>query len=149
VTLIEMLIVVALISLFAGLMFPSVSSGLETFRLQQASEGISGFLNAGLNRTERHRVVVEITIDKAQNALTMYSTEPGFTKRLEMPDGVRIVDVLPPAPEDTIAPRRFLLYPGGSPPRFGVEIENRKNVRRIVRLDPITGVPQVERVGQQ
>jgi type II secretory pathway pseudopilin PulG len=149
VTLIEMLIVVALISLFAGLMFPSVASGLETLRLQQASDGISGFLNTGLNRAERNRVVVEITIDKAQNALTMYSTEPGFTKRLEMPDGVRIVDVLPPAPEDIVAPRRFLLYPGGSPPRFGVEIENRKNIRRIVRVDPVTGVPQVERVGQQ
>jgi type II secretory pathway pseudopilin PulG len=149
VTLIEMLIVVALISLFAGLMFPSVSSGLETLRLQQASNGISGFLNAGLNRAERNRVVVEITIDKAQNALTMYSTEPGFMKRLEMPDGVRIVDVLPPAPEDMTAPRRFLLYPGGSPPRFGVAIENRKNVRRIVRVDPVTGVPQVERMGPQ
>jgi prepilin-type N-terminal cleavage/methylation domain-containing protein len=149
VTLIEMLIVVALISLFAGLMFPSVASGLETLRLQQASDGISGFLNIGLNRAERNRVVVEITIDKAQNALTMCSTEPGFSKRLEMPDGVRIVDVLPPAPEDIIAPRRFLLYPGGSPPRFGVEIENRKNVRRIVRMDPVTGVPQVERVGPQ
>jgi prepilin-type N-terminal cleavage/methylation domain-containing protein len=149
VTLIEMLIVVALISLFAGLMFPSVSSGIESLRLQQASDGISGFLNAGLNRAERNRVVVEITINKAENALTMYSTEPGFMKRLEMPDGVRIVDVFPPAPEDMIAPRRFLLYPGGSPPRFGVEIENRKNVRRIVRVDPITGVPQVERVGPQ
>jgi prepilin-type N-terminal cleavage/methylation domain-containing protein len=149
VTLIEMLIVVALISLFAGLMFPAVSSGIESLRLQQASDGISGFLNAGLNRAERNRVVIEITINKAQNALTMYSTEPGFMKHLELPDGVRIVDVLPPAPEDTIAPRRFLLYPGGSPPRFGVEIENRKNVRRIVRVDPVTGVPQVERVGPQ
>jgi len=148
-TLIEILIVVALISLFAGLMFPSVSSGIESLRLQQASDGISGFLNTGLNRAERNRVVIEITIDKTQNALTMYSTEPGFTKRLEMPDGVRIVEVLPPEPQDPMAPRRFLVYPGGSPPRFGVEIENRRSARRIVRVDPVTGVPQVERVGQQ
>ncbi len=148
-TLIEMLIVVALISLFAGLMFPSVSSGLESLRLQQGSDGISGFLNTGLNRAERNRVVIEITIDKAQNTLTMYSTEPGFAKQLDMPDGVRIVEVLPPAPEDVIAPRRFLIYPGGSPPRFGVEIENRRNARRIVRVDPVTGVPKVEKVGPQ
>ena len=149
VTLIEMLIVVALISLFAGLMFPSVSSGIESFRLRQASDGISGFLNAGLNRAERKRVVIEITVDKAQNALAMYSTEPGFAKRLELPDGVRIIDVLPPEPQDPMAPRRFVIYPGGSPPRFGVEIENRRNIRAIVRVDPVTGVPEVERVAPQ
>jgi prepilin-type N-terminal cleavage/methylation domain-containing protein len=147
-TLIEILIVVALISLFAGLMFPSVSAGIESLRLRQASDGIAGFLNRGLNRVERNRVVVEVTVNKAENSLVMYSTEPGFSRRLELPDGVRILDVLPPVPQDPDAPRRFLLYPGGSPPRFGIEIENRRGARRIVRVDPVTGVPQIERVGQ-
>ena len=54
--------------------------------------------------------------------------------------------MLPPLPQETDAPRRFLLYPGGAIPRFGVEIANRRGARRIVRVDPITGVPQVERV---
>ena len=119
VTLIEMLIVVALISLFAGLMFPSVTSGIDSLRLQQASDAISGFINTGLNRAERKQVTIEITIDRSQNAMTMYSTETGFAKRLELPDGVRIVDILPPEPANPNAPRRFLLYPGGAPPRFG------------------------------
>lgn len=148
VTLIEMLIVVALISLFAGLMFPSVNAGIDSLRLQQASDAISGFINTGLNRAERKQVLIEITVNKSENAMLMYSTETGFSKRLEMPDGVRIVDILPPEPANPNALRRFLLYPGGSPPRFGVMIENRRNVRRIVRVDPITGVPQVEKLEQ-
>lgn len=148
VTLIEMLIVVTLISLFAGLMFPSVTSGIDSLRIQQASDEISGFINTGLNRAERKQVLVEITINKPQNVILMYSTEPGFSKRLELPDGVRIVDVLPAEPANPDGPRRFLLYPGGSPPRFGVMLENRRGARRIVRVDPITGVPQVEKLEQ-
>jgi hypothetical protein len=34
-------------------------------------------------------------------------------------------------------------------PRFGVELANRKGARRIVRIDPITGIPQVERAAAQ
>ena len=42
-------------------------------------------------------------------------------------------------------PRSFFLYPGGTVPRFGVVLINRRNVEKIVRVDPMTGVPQVER----
>jgi hypothetical protein len=34
--------------------------------------------------------------------------------------------------------------PGGVPPRIGVELRNSRGSRRIVRVDPITGVPQIE-----
>ena len=46
-----------------------------------------------------------------------------------------------PAGEDPDAPRTFLLYPGGTVPRFGVQLMNARNVERVVRVDPITGVP--------
>ena len=42
-------------------------------------------------------------------------------------------------------PRRYLLYPGGAPPRLGILLENRRGTRRMVVLDPITGVPAIER----
>jgi len=61
-----------------------------------------------------------------------------------MPEGVSITHILPELPENPDAPRIFMLYPGGTPPRFGVQLMNRKNVERIVRVDPITGVPRVE-----
>jgi hypothetical protein len=101
-------------------------------------------VNSGLNRAERRQQVVELTISKNENALMMRSTEPGFFRRLEMPEGVSITHVLPELPENPDAPRIYMLYPGGTPPRFGVQLMNRKNVERIVRVDPITGVPRVE-----
>jgi hypothetical protein len=41
-------------------------------------------------------------------------------------------------------PRTFFLYPSGTVPPLGVQLVNRRNVHRIVRVDPITGVPKVE-----
>ena len=143
-TLIEMIVVVGIISLIVGVSLPAVTSGIDTLRLNAATNSVVSFVNAGLNRAERRQQVVELTISKNENALMMRSTEPGFFRRLEMPEGVSITHVLPELPENPDAPRIYMLYPGGTPPRFGVQLMNRKNVERIVRVDPITGVPRVE-----
>lgn len=146
VTLVEMLIVVAIIGLMVGISFPSISAGLDTLRLSSAADSLVSFLNGGLNRAERLQQLMEVSISAAENVVWLRSAEPGFERKLEMPEGVRILAVLPPLPQEINEPRRFILYPGGTVPRFGVEIGNRKSSRRIVRVDPITGVPQVERV---
>jgi prepilin-type N-terminal cleavage/methylation domain-containing protein len=148
VTLIELLVVVAIISLMVGLSFPAITSGIDTLRLNAATNGVVGFINGALNRAERRQQVVEITISRAENALSMRSTEAGFGRRLEIPEGVSITHVLPEMPGNPDAPRTFLLYPGGTVPRFGVQLINRRNVERIVRVDPITGVPRVEQPEQ-
>jgi len=144
VTLIEMLVVAALIGILAAISFPAATAGIEGLRLNSASHSIVSFLNAGLTRAERRQQVVEITILRTERALAMRSTEPGFRRRLVLPDGVSILAVHPDLPIDADAPRSFLLYPGGSVPRIGIEIANQRN-RRIIRVDPITGVPQIER----
>jgi prepilin-type N-terminal cleavage/methylation domain-containing protein len=146
VTLVEMLIVVALVGLLVGVMFPSVSSGVETLRLNQACSSIVSLLNEGLNRAERRQQAVEVTISRADRTLSLASAEAGFSRRLPLPDGVSIVRILPEQTQEDNGTRRFLLYPGGAVPRIGVEIATPRNARRIVRVDPITGVPQIERV---
>jgi prepilin-type N-terminal cleavage/methylation domain-containing protein len=144
VTLIELLVVAALIGILGAISFPAATAGIDGLRLNSASDSIVSFLNAGLTRAERRQQVVEITILRAERALAMRSTQPGFGRRLVLPDGVSIVAVYPDLPIEPDAPRRFLLYPGGSVPRIGIEIANQHN-RRIVRVDPITGVPQIEK----
>ncbi len=90
VTLIELLVVVALISLIAGISFPAITSGIDTLRLNAATNSIVNFFNTGLSRAERRQQVVEITILKARNAFEMRSSEPGFVRTLAMPEGVSI-----------------------------------------------------------
>jgi len=135
VTLIEMMIVTLLLSLIAGVSFPAVSAGLETIRLSSASDSVASFLNGALNRAERRREVVEVAISPKENMLWMRSTQPGFERKLEMPDGVSIQG----------EPRRFLFLPGGTPPGVSIEMVNRKGARRAVRIDPMTGTPRIER----
>jgi len=147
ITLVELVVVMALLGLLAGITFPSLSSGLDAVRLNAASNSLVSFFNAGLNRAERRQQAIEITISKADRTLRLRSVEPGFARTLELPEGVAIRAVLPELPQEEEQPVRYiLLYPGGALPRFGVEIASPKGERRIVRVDPITGVPRVERV---
>jgi prepilin-type N-terminal cleavage/methylation domain-containing protein len=151
VTLIEMLVVVALISLMVGISYPAITSGIESLRLNGATNGVVSFLDYGLSRAERRQQMVEITISKTDNSLEMRSSEPGFYRKLELPEGVSIVQVFPQLPEDSDLglKRDFLLYPGGTVPPLGLQLINRRNVQRLVRVDPITGVPHVEAPAQQ
>lgn len=144
VTLIELMIVVAIMGLLAGITFPSIASGLESIRLSSATNSVVSFLDGALNRAERREEVMEVVISVKDNAMWMYSAGPGFERKLEMPSGVRIEAVLPELPLPSDAPRWVLLIPGGVPPRIGVQLVNRRGSRRIVRVDPITGVPLVE-----
>jgi len=146
-----MLVVVALISLMVGVSYPAITSGIDSLRLNAATNGVVSFLDYGLSRAERRQQMVEITISKPENAIEMRSSEAGFYRRLQMPDGVRIVRVLPPLPEsaDPETARNFFLYPAGTVPPLGLQLINRRNVQRVVRVDPITGVPHIEAPQEQ
>ena len=144
ITLVELVVVVALISLIAGISFPAITSGIDSLRLNAATNSVVGFFNTGLSRADRRQQVVEITITKSENTLTMRSTDPAFSQTLAMPEGVSIARVFPDLPQNPDAPRTFMLYPGGTAPSVGVALINRRSVERIVRVDPITGVPRLE-----
>lgn len=150
VTLIEMMAVVAIIGLIAAVSFPAVGAGLESIRLASAADSIVAFVNSGLNRAERRQQAVEITVSVPESSLTMLSTEPGFTRAITMPDGITISRVHPALPEGSEEQvRRFYLFPAGAVPRVGIEIANRRGARRIVRIDPTTGVAQIERLATE
>lgn len=150
ITLIEMIIVMSLIALAAAIAFPAVTSGVDSLRLTAASDAIVSFLNGGLNRAERRQEVVEIIVLREANKIIMRSEDPNFVRELAMPESIRMVRIHPDVfglEEEN--ERRFVLYPGGTVPRFGVEIANRRGLHRIVRVDPITGVPRVETPGSE
>ncbi|MDX1980582.1 MAG: prepilin-type N-terminal cleavage/methylation domain-containing protein [Bryobacteraceae bacterium] len=142
VTLIEMLIVVSIIGLMVGVSFPSVNSGIDTIRLMSASDSVVSFLNAALNRAERRQQVMEVTISQKTNMLALRSIDAGFLRELELPTGVTITRVLPEGPDD--ADRHIYLYPGGTVPRIGVELTNTRGAKRVVRVDPVSGIPATE-----
>lgn len=144
ITLLEMLIVVTIVALIAGLTFPSVASGLDSLRLRSASDSIVSLLNTALDRADRRQQAVEIMISPRENSIVARSADSGFTRRVDLQEPVHISAVFPAAEVDPSESRRFLIYPGGTVPRIGVEISNRDGRKRMVSVDPITGVPQAK-----
>ncbi len=144
ITLIEMLIVVALVGILAGISFPAVSAGIDSLRLTQASDGIVTFLNTALNRADRRQQVMEITVSIPEKSLTVRSSEAGYVRSFVLPAGVTLERILPGLPGEPQPVRRFYLYPGGAVPRIGIEILNLRGASKLVRVDPISGAAQVE-----
>lgn len=146
ITILEMMVVVAIISLMVGLMFPSITSGLDGIKLNTASDEVASFLNGAMERANRRNTPVEVSFLFAERAILLRSTEAGFERRLDLPQGVLLEKVLPENIAYSGMPRVILIYPGGTVPRIGVQIATGQGRRRIIRIDPITGTPIVERL---
>lgn len=145
VTLIEMMVVLAIIALIVGVSFPSTIAGLENIRLASGARSVAAFMNVAANRAERRQQAIELSVSVKDNTVTMQSPDTAFLRKLALPPGIAVRAVWPALAEPSDEPRRFLLQPGGVPPRIGIEIANRHGARRIVRLNPITGVTEIER----
>jgi prepilin-type N-terminal cleavage/methylation domain-containing protein len=146
VTLIEMMIVATLIALVAGISYPAVASGLETLRLRSASDSIVGFLNTALDRADRRQQAVQIQIWAREGILVARSADLGFVRRLEIAEPLHITDILPhvPVPQNPGDARNIIVYPGGAVPRIGIELSTPQGRKRLVGIDPITGVPRAQ-----
>ena len=141
VTLIEMMVVIAIIGVMAAVTAPAISAGLDTVRLTTATNSVASFVNAAVTRTERKQQPVELVISAA--GIKLYSNEPGTDRELKLPDGIVIETVLPKTEEPE---RHLILMPGGAVPGIGIQLTNSHRGRRLVRLDPMTGFPHIESV---
>ena len=145
ITLIEMLVVVTIIGLLAGISYPSVTAGIDSVRMRSATDSVSSMLSGAVDHAERRQQAVEIVISMKDNTISLISNEPGFQRQLKLPDGVAIETLFPEIPDED-GPRRIIVLPGGVAPGVGVQLVNRHGARRLVRLDPMTGFPRVESV---
>ena len=139
ITLLELLVVVAIIGLLVGVSIPATANALTSIRLRGAANDVSTFLNSALNRSERREQMMEIIVYPKQNKLELDSTEPGYARTLNMPPGVSI---------GGDNPTGIVLMPGSAPPRVAIDLFNDRGSHRIVKLDPVTGVPEVVVVPQ-
>jgi len=143
VTLLEMMVVVTLIAILAGLTFPSISSGLDSLRLRSASDSILALLNTAADRANRRQQAVEVVISPKENSITARSADNGFARHLDLREGIHITAITPGNPPyDAI--RQFVIYPGGTVPGVVIEIASGGGHKRTVALDPVTGVARAE-----
>ena len=141
------MIVMVIIAIMAGAVYPSVASSLDGIRLSSAADDIVAFLNGAVERANRRQVAVEVTIDKAARTIVLHSTEAKFERTYELPPNLSIVSIEPEQPGGggDASIRRFYIYPGGSAPHIGIGIAGHNGALRLIRIDPITGSPRIER----
>jgi prepilin-type N-terminal cleavage/methylation domain-containing protein len=146
ITLLEMVVVMSIIGLIVGISFPAISAGLDSVRMVSAANSVAAFLNAGVTRAQRRQQAVELIISPKENLLTLFSAEPGFTRELKLPDGILVEAVQPPINDAPDAVRHVIFLPGGAVPGVGIQLANRRDGHRLIKLDPMTGFPRVESV---
>jgi prepilin-type N-terminal cleavage/methylation domain-containing protein len=142
VTLLELLIVVTIIGVVAGVSFPAVTSGLAGLRLNSASGSLASFLTSSMNRVDRREEAAAIVVSPKENLIAVYTARSGDKpeRKMDLPAGITI---------EGEEPQRYLFQPGGTVPRMTVVLKNDKGSRRSVQIDPVTGVPSVLRANAQ
>jgi prepilin-type N-terminal cleavage/methylation domain-containing protein len=142
VTLLELLIVLMIIAVIVGVSVPALTSGIAGVRLSSASGSVASFFTSSMNRVERREEAAAIVISPKENTVAAFTAASGDKpdRRLTLPQGIMI---------EGDEPRRILLQPGGTIPRLTVVLRNEKGSRRAVRIDPVTGVPSIQRVEAQ
>jgi prepilin-type N-terminal cleavage/methylation domain-containing protein len=137
VTLIEMLIVVAIIGVVLSISFPAMSAGLASIRLASASGSVASFLTSTMNQVERREQPEAIVVDPHDESLDIYTAASGDrpADKLTMPQGIAI---------EGDEPRRFVLYPGGAFPRITIVLKSETGGRKTIAIDPVTAVPHIQ-----
>ncbi len=95
ITLIELLLVLTIVSLLAGIGYPSLSSGIDALRMRTATDSLAAFLNAGMTRVERLQQPVEISFATGGRRLEMRGVQPRILEALDLPEGVTLSDFAP------------------------------------------------------
>lgn len=153
VTLLEMLVVLAIIGVMSSIVWPAASSALDSIRLRSSADAAASLIARAAIQVERKQQPVEIIIDSEAGRIEVAGVNASEGASLTLDEGVTIAGVEPRlilAPgmdEEQPAKRHFVLMPGAGWPGLKIELESARHARRLVSLDPITGAPSVSTPG--
>src|SRR3954468_15273679 len=88
ITLLELIVVVAIVGFIVGISFPAITAGLDSVRMVSATDSVAAFLNGAVNRAQRRQEAVEVIIDPKESQISAYSNDPTFARELKLPEGI-------------------------------------------------------------
>ena len=134
ITLIELLIVMAIVSLMLGIAYPNVTSGLDGIRLKTTIDRSASFWAEARQRADRFQEVVQVTIDPKKRELRAESAHSEWDATLPFSDSLTIA-----APKEQ---RKYMLYPGSPSPQFSLVLETEGGGRSGLKVNILTGLPE-------
>jgi type II secretory pathway pseudopilin PulG len=134
ITLIELLVVVALIGLMVSISFPTLTTGLDGFRLRAAVDRAGTLFQQARVEADRRQQPVQFTADPESNQLRALAVDASWRETLDLADGVRIVQPL--------GRQSWMLYPATPAPQVRLLFEAQTGGRRGFSINVFTGVAE-------
>jgi Tfp pilus assembly protein FimT len=126
--------VVAIIGLMVSISYPTLTAGLDGFRLRSAVDQAGAFVQEARVQADRRQQPVQFTADPKANRLTVLTADPAWRDSLDFGDGVRIVE-----PSQS---RSWMLFPATPPPQVRVLLEARSGARKGILINVFNGLAE-------
>ena len=135
ITLIEILIVVAIVGLMLTIAYPSFTRGLDGIRLRTTVDRVGTFFNQARNMADRRQQPVHLIVDPELRSVAAISLDQGWQSVYELPDriGVEI-------PRERAS---VILFPGAPSPRLRMMLTSESGGRIGLQVNIFTGVPEL------
>lgn len=141
ITLLEMVVVLTILAVVGGVVFPSVTAGLDTLRLKSTADRLANTFRYARERALRRQTVCQVTVDPERHrvefedvGMATASGNQSYRRSWELPLGI------------VVEPRRtrtFVFPPDGGTPRIGIQLANERGRTATVEFDVLTALPRV------
>jgi type II secretion system protein H len=144
VTLIEMMVVLAIVSVSLAVIAPSARAGIAGIKVRSAARKVAALLGGARNQAIRERRVLVLTIDRQAGVLQVAQAGGSVVRQMELDDDVTIrlagdgEDATPAGEPSAGSTTPLVFMPDGGVPELKLEL---RSARRVVRLsmDSLTG----------
>jgi len=143
-TLLELMVVITILSLMAGLVAPHIGPWLDAWKLRNAAERVAQTFRYTRARAlfEQHFYVVEIT--PLQGLVRGLQTDSAVVRECSLPDGIQIEADEEQGTRSTAGIVSFIFPPSGEVEEKKLWLRNPQGRAVKVHLDFLLGGPGVE-----
>jgi Tfp pilus assembly protein FimT len=141
VTLLELVIVIALLSLLAGLVAPSIGHSIDEWRLRSAAERIAQTIRYARIRALYEQRYYLVEIRPGENQVSVREPVSGVAREYALPPDVQVGEGENPASSSVL---RLIIPPSGALEEKTLWVRNRRGSEWRIHLDFLLGTPEVQ-----
>jgi type II secretion system protein H len=138
-SLLELVIVLLIIGLAAGLSYPSLRRGTTALHLRATGRAVLNYLRYAREKSVTEQKEVTVTIDRSAQTVALSDTAGEEQKVLTLPDDVKIVEMRSIEREITDGPLVTRFLPNGSAENAEIVLKADNGGEIHLIVDPITG----------
>jgi prepilin-type N-terminal cleavage/methylation domain-containing protein len=155
-TLLELVVVVAILGVVCAVALPALGDGLRRWRLHGAVREVATILKFARNQTVAGRASVQVVFDRSRNVYWLDRAESGLRSTLDevrekgirlyaMPAGIRLGEVAAAGADPGVDRAGIVFYPRGNATGAEVEVRDERGRTYRISVDSMTGHARIER----